>query len=496
MLNQRDVFEIHALSRKGYSVRRIAELLMRDRDTVAKYLANPTPVRKKVVRPSLLDPFCEEIAALLELDPKASAAVILQRLKEKGFAGGISILRQHLRSVRPKQRRAFIRFESAPGEQFQIDWGHSGSLTYGATERKLYYFAITECHSRMLYIEFTHSQNQATLHRCLLNAFRFFGGTCKELVHDNMLTAVIERDGPLIRYNEAFLAFLRPFGITPRACNLARPNEKGKVEKGVIHYVRHNFLPLRTLTDLDDTQGQADNWRDTVANVRRHATTGERPRDRFQPSALAPLPDGLPDCRELATLKIHADFSVRFDGNFYTVPPWAVGKTVTVKADNHTVSIYLKDKTIAAHTRCWERKKRIELEAHREAAMQGLRRQWASREVAAVASLGEVAREYLEKIAAANIPIKKDVTKLLALKDRYGADALIAALARALGYKALGASAIETILRQMNVPAKSHPPIILKEQRLNNIRLEESKLTDYDAFVIQRKGDRHDSGND
>jgi len=69
--------------------------------------------------------------------------------------------------------------------------------------------AVIECYSRLVYLEFTHSQRQETLHRCLLNAFNFFHGACRELVHDNMLTAVIERDGPLIRYNEAFLTFLR-----------------------------------------------------------------------------------------------------------------------------------------------------------------------------------------------------------------------------------------------------------------------------------------------
>jgi transposase len=67
-----------------------------------------------------------------------------------------------------------------------------------------------------------------------VNAFRFFDGSPKELVHDNMLTAVIEREGPLIRFNEAFLSFLLPFKIVPRACNVAQPHEKGKVEKGAI----------------------------------------------------------------------------------------------------------------------------------------------------------------------------------------------------------------------------------------------------------------------
>lgn len=102
--------------------------------------------------------------------------------------------------------------------------------------------AVVECHSRLLYLEFTHSQRQETFHRCLLHAFVFFKGTTSEIVHDNMLTAVIERDGTLIRYNESFLGFLRPFKITPRACNVRKANEKGKVESS-IKYIRNNFSP-------------------------------------------------------------------------------------------------------------------------------------------------------------------------------------------------------------------------------------------------------------
>ena len=230
-------------------------------------------------------------------------------------------MRAYLRSIRPKPREAFIRFESQPGEQFQIDWGHFGSLAYGNTSRKLYCLAVIECHSRLLTLEFTHSGGQETLHRALLNAFQFFSGCPRELVHDNMLTAVIERDGPLIRFNQAFLDFLRPFHVVPLPCNPGQPHEKGKIEKGAIHYIRHNFWPLRSFLDIHDVQVQAGKWRDEVANQRVHAATGERPIDRFNRQSLKPLPENLPDCRDTAAPRVHPDFSIRFDGNSYTVPP-------------------------------------------------------------------------------------------------------------------------------------------------------------------------------
>ena len=426
---------------------------------------------------------------MLELDPKASAVVILQRIASLGFDGEVTILRDYLRKIRgkSKRRQAFIRFESAPGKQCQIDWGHFGSLTYGNTTRKLSCMAVIECYSRMLYVEFTHSQKQETLHRCLLNAFQFFQGNPKELVHDNMPTAVIERDGPLIRFNESFLTFLMPFKIVPIACNVAKPHEKGKIEKGAIHYIRYNFWPLRSFKDLKDLQAQANHWRDHVANVRIHSTTGEKPIDRFKAESMRPLPELLPDCRDTAPLKVHSDFSIRFDGNSYTVPPWAIGKQVIAKADNHTLTIYLKDKPIATHARSWKRKERIELPSHKEAARKHQRKLWRSQEVAAFISLAEEAKTYLEGLTAANQPIKKNLKKLLALKDEYGSYALIEAIKKATLHNAYGAHYIENILYQEMTPKTDHPPVKVKQENLNRIRLEEPSLAQYDALVIKRR---------
>ena len=387
MIDRRLVFEIHRLSHEGYKIRKIARTLRIGRGSVKRYLNNPNPPRPVVVRTSKLDLFKEEIQRLLEQDPSVSGAVLLQRLRPQGYTGGRSILGEYLQQVRSKKKRAYIRFESPPGEQFQIDWGHFGSLVYGKTPRKLYCLAVIEAHSRMLYGEFTHSQKQESLHQGLLNAFRFFHGTPREIVTDNMLTAVLEREGSLIRYNEAFLEFLRPFRIVPRACHPYQPHEKGKIEKGGIHYIRHNFWPLRSFTDLLDLNRQFRHWLDTQANGRLHSTTGDRPVDRFKPDALQSLPEFVPDCRETLSLKVHSDFAIRFDSNFYSVPPWAIGKTVIVKANIQTVTLYLHDKTLATHTRCWEKKQRLELPAHREAAFKRRPQEWLAVEVSSFISL-------------------------------------------------------------------------------------------------------------
>jgi transposase len=490
MIDRKTVFEIHRFKNAGYSARQIAREMRLGRDTVKKYLENPeVTVATKKPKGSKLDTHCEMIDSFLEEYPLIQAPVVLQRLQEKGFDGRITIVRDYLRKQREKalkNRQAFIRFESAPGKQMQIDWGHFDALPYGATKRKLYALAVIESYSRMLYVQFTHSQRQEVLHQGILNAFRFFGTSPEEIVVDNMLTAVTERWGRLIRFNDAFLDFLRPFKIVPVACNIRSPQEKGKIERS-IQYMRQNFWPARTFADLMDVQNQVNQWRDTVANVRIHQTTGEKPQDRFAKVIPRPLPEGLPDCRETETVLVHKDFAVIFDGNQYTAPPWTVGKHLILKADFNTIALYHLQKQVTAHCRSWERKQRIELPLHREQVKKLQNKLWRQRDIALLSSLCPEAVDYLSAIALARQPVQKTAVILLTLKDEYGEAALICAVRKAIAHKAYGAEYIRNILHQESTPKKLHPPVTLKNEELNNLRLAAPSLAEYDAYILKKR---------
>jgi len=494
MIDRQSIFEIHRLRSEGLSVRKISRLLKLNRETVVRYLNNP--LRKASPRAKAsrkLDPFKEEIARLLELDQQASAVVLRQRIDARGYARGITILRDYLRTLgrRAIERTAYIRFESAPGEQMQIDWGHFGTLVYNGHLRKLYALAVTESFSRMLYVQFTHCQNQEALQQGLLDAFLFFAGCPKELVFDNMPTAVTERVGRLIRFNDRFLTFLTQLRIFPKACNPGAAHEKGKVERA-IGYLRKNFWPLRRFTDLADVNHQVREWLAAVANVRIHQGTGERPSDRFKKLTLKPLPDPLPDCRQSLTVKVHKDFAVRFDANSYSAPPWSIGRQLTLKADQLTVSLYERHKLIATHPRSWQRKQRIELPAHQELVRKIHKKLWADRQVALFAALGPAAREYLNALAAAHQPIRKSVKLLLGLSDQYGSAALLWAIEKALDHRAYGADYIQNILYQQMRPQRRHPPVSLKKPELNDIHLPPPCLAEYDSLVLKGRNPHDD----
>jgi len=487
MIDKRMLFDIHRLNDMGYSLRKIARALGIGRKTVQKYLDDPSIPSLSYRRSSKLDPFRDRIDALLKEDPELSVEIIRQQLVKAGYTGKKSILYDYLKSIRPQTPRAYIRFESEPGEQFQIDWGELGRLSYGKISRKIYCMAISECHSRMLYLELTHSQNQACVHQCLLNAFRFFGGTPKELVTDNMLTAVIDRDGPLIRFNDAFLDFLRPFHIIPKPCHVRAPHEKGKIEKGGVGYIKQNFWPLRTAQNLGDLQHQANRWRDEIANVRIHGTTGEKPILRFEPLCLRALPEEehLLDCRQVCSLKVHKDFCVAFDANTYSAPPWLIGKQIILKADNHTIELFYNEKRVATHKRCWQKHQRIELEAHRMEAIKHRQPVQISEELAILMSLGEPIKGYLEKLVEIQGNIRKNAQKLIRLKEDFGFSAFHNAIEHAIVHKAYGIDYIENLLHRQ--PITIHPPVTLKEEKLNRIFLSQPMLADYDTFVLKRR---------
>ena len=358
MLNVDRLNEIHRLHHEEHwSLRKMARHLHLARKTIRKYLHSPVPGSVRHPRTSKLDPFQSTITDLLEQDPHASAVVILQRLRPLGYEGCITILRAYVSQRRAAlhSRRAFVRMEPSPGERFEIDWGHFGALDYQGDQRKLYAFCLVEGHSRLLYVEFTHSQSFQTFARCHLHAFQALGGTARECWYDNLATAVAEHDGTLVRFHPRFLAFARECDFYPRACNPAAGWEKGKVERGGVGYVRQNFWPLRQFTDLPDVNRQVREWLQDVANQRLHRETRQRPCDRFRPDCLRCLPVLAPDYRDTVEALVQKDLRLHFDGNRYCAPPPLVGQRLLVKADTSSVTLYHRDHEVVCYPRCWRR---------------------------------------------------------------------------------------------------------------------------------------------
>ena len=183
-----------------------------------------------------------------------------------------------------------------------------------------------------MYLEFTVSADMTWWLRCHLHGFHYLGGVPREVLHDNLKTAVLSRDeAGVAHWHPNYLDFAAYYGFAPRACQPYRAQTKCKVEAGV-HYVRINFWPGLSYTHLADLNQQAVSWLDTVANVRVHGTTGQVPFDRLPLEGLLSLlgkPDY--DTALVNTRRSSADCFISYGGNFYSVPAHHHNQTVTVR---------------------------------------------------------------------------------------------------------------------------------------------------------------------
>ena len=167
-----------------------------------------------------------------------------------------------------------------------------------------------------------------------------------------------------MHFTEAFLAFCRLHGATPKACRPFRARSKGKVESGV-KYVKRNALAGVSFTSFESLQAHLGAWMRDVADLRIHGTTHERPIDRFaaEAAALLPLklvrPSTLPRMR-----KVSADCLVDVDTNRYSVPYQNVGRAVEVVIEDGHVLIRYAGAEIARHVEARGRHRVIEQRAH------------------------------------------------------------------------------------------------------------------------------------
>jgi len=490
VLSPAKIHSIYQLSQiEQWGIRKIAQHLGLDRQTVRKYALRPVIEQKKRQRKSKLDPFRPLIQQWLVQDPKLSGQRILNRLRPLGYQGGHSILDAHLHQVRPRRPvQVFVRVELPAGEQFQVDWADCGQIDYGGTRRRLYAFGLVEAHSRLLYLEFTHSMTLATLCRCHLHAFQRFHGVAREILFDNMKTVVRERNGPLVGFNLLFLHFARQLGFIPKVCQVASPWQKGKIER-VLGYAQKSFLEDHPpFSSLEEANRHARIWLDEVANQRLHRETRQKPAERFQPQALKPLPGLLPDCRDTATVLASKDLRVAFDGNRYGIPARWVGCPLLLKADSTSVTLYDQDREVVRHPRCWGRGATIGVERFEQELLESRPRAlYAAQTNRLVQHLGPLAEAYLKGLAAQGFALEKQVAQLLELIRRYEADSVRLALEKALAANAWGAEYITNILHQQANPRTDQPPVPLKNPELAQLAPDPISLLEYDTFIFHEK---------
>jgi transposase len=357
---------LKALLEEGVPKTRIAEKLNIDRRTVARHVEDTEPPpRERNARYSVLDPFKQHIHQRLA-KYELTAMKLFTEVQAQGYRGSYPIVQRYVRSIRPpKPQPAFVRFETAPGQQAQMDWSPFGRINHLGQSRPLSCFALVLGYSRVLYAEFTVSEDLPTLAQCHLNALRYVGGVPREILYDQMKTVVLSWSPDRIEWNPTFADFARTFGFEPRLCRPYRAQTKGKIERP-FGYIGESFLAgldIEHLT-LDELNAQLRHWLDHIANTRVHRTTHCVPFQRLKEEKLLPLPDRTYVVEMVETRKSHKDCHLEYLGNRYSVPFQYARRELTVRAQGDQLCIFDREKLIATHMLCRQKGQMVTDPAH------------------------------------------------------------------------------------------------------------------------------------
>ena len=347
--------EIRRLAADRVAVAEIARRLDLDRKTVRRCLRQERwQAYRRVARADTL--LAKHADFLRERAPQVrySARVLFQELcRSHGYRGGYDTVKRFvspLRAALALEQITERRFETPPGGQSQIDWGEA-RVHLGQRAVEIHVFVLTLGFSRRGFYQICPDERIAQFLDAHERAFEHFGGHTREHLYDRPRTVCTGGEGRKVVWNSTFKAFADYWGFEPRVCRPYRPRTKGKVESGV-KYFRRNFLPGRSFRDYDDVQAQLGEWTTTIADVRVHGTTHERPIDRFarERDALVGLA-GRPSFQLEGSLAriVASDYLVSVDTNRYSVPFPLIGQVVEVMRSDGRIRIRHRGELVASH---------------------------------------------------------------------------------------------------------------------------------------------------
>ena len=463
--------------------------------TIARELSvHPDAVRNAIesekfkstqpMRASVVDAYLGFVQQTLDEHPRLRATRIYAMIRDRGYTGSVGQLRRAVARLRPQPREAFLQLQMFPGEQGQVDWAHFGSVMVGRAKRTLSCLVMTLSYSRALYLEFFFDQTMENFLRGHVNAFQFFTGGPRVILYDNLRSAVLERHGPEIHFNPRLLELAGHYHFVPRPCQVRAGNQKGRVERA-IRYVRDSFWAGRTFTTLAECNRQAWRWRDEVAHRRPwptdHTRTVEQTFAEEQPRLL-PLPLHPFHTDRIESVRSGKTIYVRFDRNDYSIPPEAVGRTLTLAASATEVRLLDGTVEIARHPRTYDQQQQVLDAAHQQAVLRLKRKAFHATPGGRLVLAVPECEALLQAAFAQGESAGSQTAQLLKLLDLYGAPALRRAVAEALARATPRASSVAFLLRKQ---ARATPPLVVdlsRHPQAQVVEVRPHKLETYDEL--------------
>ncbi|MCB2030158.1 MAG: IS21 family transposase [Rhodoferax sp.] len=340
--SQRDIERITGIDRKTIrSYQRLYEAQRANSPGVATdpidQIPPPWPPVGKPSSPVLAASKCEPHRAFIDAQLRLgrNAMAIYQDLVDRhGFDGAYNSVKRFAAGLRHKAPEQFDRLSFAPGEEMQVDYGEGAPTRVAGTNRyrKPRLFVATLRYSRRSFRCVVWKSSQQVWAQLHEQAWRYFGGSCRYVVLDNLKEGVLKPDLYEPALNPVYAATLAHYEVVADPARVRDPNRKGTVESAIGH-TQATALKGRRFETLEEQNAFLDHWERTWAATRIHGTERRQVQAMFdeERAHLQPLPVvGMQYFTEVQRT-VCDDSCVRIDHSSYAARPASIGSKVLVR---------------------------------------------------------------------------------------------------------------------------------------------------------------------
>lgn len=474
---------------EGWRRNTIAKQLGLHHSAVARVLArNGLLPDARRQRKSMSDEFVPFIRQTLEKYPKLAATRLHQMVKSRGYTGGIDHFRDIVATLRPTPKgEAYLRLSTLPGEQAQCDWAHFGKLTVGNAERRLLAFVMVLSWSRNIFLRFYFGDSTANFLRGHVEAFEYYNSVPREVLYDNLKSAVLERIGDAIHFNPDLLSLAAHYRFAPKPVAVRKANQKGRVERA-ISYIRTSFFAGREFADIDELNEQAMAW------CLEESLSRKQPPDRLQTvgeafekerSSLMELPAAPFPVYERKPVQAGKTPYVRFDLNDYSVPYKYANDRLIVEATLKWVYITNGQELVATHPRVFGKGQTVEDGEHLKELVEFKKKAKKHRPMDRIRNVVPSSEVYYKHAAERGHNLGRLTQLLVQLLDLYGAAEMEAAVAETVASGVFHSATIQRILERNRRRRGVVPPVRLhfSQRKLEELTVIPGGLEKYDNLA-------------